>query len=134
MEKDLHELVLSTALSADGRFLAAAAGHGKQFIRVWCSPRAAPPRPALPTWSGTCGTVQLSRDGRYLISSCLDFPYGLQFRGDVQVHEVATGKPVGRRICAPGLIYNADFSPDQRRVVLLTAGLNRAASPPSGGQ
>jgi WD40 repeat protein/Tfp pilus assembly protein PilF/thiol-disulfide isomerase/thioredoxin len=131
-EKDLHELVLSTALSADGRFLAAAMGHGKQFVRVWCSPQAAPLRPAPPTWSGMGGTVQLSRDGRYLISSCWDYSYQPQSRGDVQVYEVATGKPAGRRICAPGLIYNADFSPDQRRVVLLTAGLNRAASPPEG--
>jgi serine/threonine protein kinase/WD40 repeat protein/Flp pilus assembly protein TadD len=119
-EHDLHDVVTTTALSTDGRLLAAGTGWGASLIRVYSAAEGNPSRPASPVWTAASSDtwIKLSRDGHHVISSGW-FTAAKHLSGArTQVHEVETSNPVGVPLRAPGPILNADFSPDGRRVVL----------------
>jgi WD40 repeat protein/tetratricopeptide (TPR) repeat protein len=124
VEHDLFDPVLATALSADGRLFAAGAGWLDRFlVRVYAAPEGTPAR-AAPTWSAAWSQLgsffRLSRDGRHLVSAGW---YGAVKLSGVaaRVIEVATGKPAGPPLPAPGPILCADFSPDGRRLAVLSS-------------
>lgn len=111
--------VLAVAWSADGRRFATAQRGG--LVRVWSVPGTA----LEATFLAPGGLAALSSSGAYVVSR------GSTHRQSAQrftrVFSTSDGQPAGPEIHTNGSLLDATFSPDEKEVALLTAGVDTLA-------
>jgi WD40 repeat protein len=111
-----QDTVAHVRFSPDGRFFATAQNRG--LVRVWRL-EGGHPRDRELRHEASPSYVALSRDERFWRLVGSTEASGLT---ETQVREASTGQPVGQRIVADGPLRGGGFSPDGRRIVLLTPG------------
>ena len=110
-----EDIVRSVAWSPDGQFLASGGEDGQ--ILFWDMTQEPSPEsllhpedgPAIRDWndSKTVDTLQFSQDGTRLLSG--------DARGRVAIWSTRTRK-IFKRWQLPGIVWDAKFSPDQKRI------------------
>jgi WD40 repeat protein/serine/threonine protein kinase len=117
-----HDLYARAALSPDGRIVLTASG---MTARLWKAATGEPFGPALPhpDWTVPSGNragiaaAAFSPDGRFLVTAGAK-----RVQSEVQLWEVATGKPLGKPLSGPTVpagIVRVVFSPDGNLVSML---------------
>jgi len=103
--------VNAVAFSPDGKtFLT---GSRDKTARFWDVPETLPPEVVLPH-KAPVTAVAFSPDGKLL---CTGGGEIRSTKGDVQLWEAATGKPVGDPLLHPGMVSAVAFSPDGSRLL-----------------
>jgi WD40 repeat protein len=121
---DLHASIFALAFTDDGQHLATV--QGPLFCRVWRVPWPEASAGEQLTANGFSLHVELSRDGEYFFARGTS---GVEPAGEAgycslretQVHEASTGKAIGPRIAAGGILIDAALSADGSRLVTAAA-------------
>jgi WD40 repeat protein len=112
---DLHRTANLVAFAPGGRSLAT---QDSGLVRLWALPQEGVPM-SLVRLDGKGSYAALSPDG------ALTIPTGMSFHGEstlrsTRAYHVTTGRPAGPPLRAAGLVVDAAFSPDGRRVAFVS--------------